>query len=154
MAKPVQIIGPQSTSVFSDVFQVRTGFAMVISSFNFQGAVTDKYGDVTKEGDCAVLHKLKFEQGSMPHGDGCSDNACHTCTFQSSELKIVGSEPVMVCNETLTIHCGQNLTVLSVPGFYVYELCNPQSLGKVAIEVEEITTEDAKLIPQNFFHGA
>ena len=127
---------------------------MVVSSFNFQGVVTDEFGEVTQEGDCAVLHKLKIEHGQMPHGDGCSDNTCYKCTFEPSELRIVGSEPVLVCGETLTHHCGQNLTVLSVPGFYLYELCNSQSLGKVAIEVEEISAEEAKLIPQNFFHGA
>nr|DAN20697.1 MAG TPA: hypothetical protein [Caudoviricetes sp.] len=154
MAKPVQIISPDSNSTVSKIFQVRSGYAMVVSSFNFKGVATDEYGEVTREGDCAVLHKLKIEHGQMPHSNGCTDNTCHTCTFEATDLKVVGSEPVMVCNETLTHHCGQNLTVLAVPGFYMFELCNAQSLGEVAIEVEEISAETAHLIPQNFFHGA
>lgn len=154
MAKTVQILSPESTSTVSKVFQVRSGYAMVISSFNFKGVATDEYGEVTREGDCAVLHRLKIEYGQMPHSYGCNESGCHTCTFEEAELKIVGSEPVMVCNETLTHHCGQNLTVLAVPGFYTFELCNDKSLGEVAIEVEEISAETAKMIPQNFFNGA
>lgn len=154
MAKTVKILSPESTSTVSKIFQVRSGFATVISSYNFKGVATDKYGEVTREGDCAVLHRLNVEYGQMPHSRGCSEDACQTCIFEEAELKIVGSEPVMVCNETLTHHCGQNLTVLAVPGFYMFELCNDQSLGEVAIEVEEISAETARLIPQNFFHGA
>lgn len=154
MSQPVQIISPQSTSTLSSVFQVYPGYAMVISSFNFQGEKHNDVGDVIEEGDCAVLHKLKVEHGTMPHGNGCADGECRQCIFEPSELKIVGSEPVILCEETMTHFCGQNLTVLSVPGYYAFELCREKSLGKVSIEVEEITADVAKLIPQNFFHGA
>jgi len=154
MAKPIQIISPQSTTTLSKVFQVYPGYAMVISSFNFQDEVHNDVGDVIEEGDCAVLHKIKVEHSAMPHGDGCEDGDCRQCIFEASELRIISSEPVMLCEDTMGHHCGQNLTVLSVPGYYAFELCHDKSIGKVSIEVEEITADVAKLIPQNFFHGA
>ena len=104
-----------------------------------------------EEGDCAVLHKLKVEHGTMPHGNGCADGECRQCIFEPSELKIVGSEPVMLCEETMTHFCGQNLTVLSVPGYYAFELCREKSLGKVSIEVEEITADVAKIDSTKLF---
>ncbi len=70
--------------------------------------------------------------------------------FEEAELKIVGSEPVMVCNETLTHHCGQNLLVLASLASICFGY-NDQSLGEVAIEVE--ISETARLIPR-LFHGA
>ena len=87
----------------------------------------------------------------MPHGNGCEDGECRQCIFEPEELKIVSSEPVMLCEDTMAhFFCGQNLTVLSIPGYYAFELCREASLGKVTIEVEEITAEVAKLIPQTF----
>lgn len=143
-----EIISQTQTSVLSKVFRVDPGKAVVISSFNFSGPMSDEVGNTTKPGDCAVLHKIEIQGAEIPMGDGCG------CVLDGLESSIKSNEPVVVCGQTWTHNCENNLTVLSVPGVYMFELCSPESIGSVTMQVEEISLEQAAVLPQNLFHGA
>lgn len=149
----INIITQKQNSKMSKAFMVSPGRAVVISSFNFRCAETDNVGNVTREADCAVLHKLELEveSGYIPSGDGCV--GCQGCVFDSLSTTIVNSEPVVQCGATWTHTAATNLTVLSVPGYYMFELCDESAVGTVMMKVEEITAEQAALIPKALFHG-
>ena len=147
----INIITQKQTSKMSKAFMVTPGYAVVISSFNFRCAETDKLGNVTRPADCAVLHKLELEGDPIPHVDGCVE--CERCVFESLGTTIVNSEPVVQCGTTWTHNAETNLTVLSVPGYYMFELCDESAVGTVMMKVEEITAEQAALIPKSIFHG-
>lgn len=147
----INIITQKQNSKISKVFMVSPGHAVVISSFNFRCAETDKVGNVTRVADCAVLHKLELESDSIPRGDGCV--GCQSCVLDSLSTTIVNSEPVVQCGTTWTHTASTNLTVLSVPGYYMFELCDESAVGTVMMKVEEITSEQAALIPKALFHG-
>lgn len=147
----INIITQKQTSKMSKAFVVSPGYAVVISSFNFRYAETDNVGNVTRPADCAVLHKLELQSEPMPTGDGCS--SCTTCVFDSLSTEVVNSEPVVQCGTTWTHNAETNLTVLSVPGYYMFELCDESAVGTVMMKVEEITATQAALIPKAIFHG-
>lgn len=147
----VEIISQKQTSKNSKVFVVSPGHAVVVSSFNFRCAETDAVGNVTRPADCAVLHKLELKSDPIPYTDGCVE--CCRCVFDSLGTTIVNSEPVVQCGTTWTHTSATNLTVLSVPGYYMFELCDESAVGTVMMKVEEITAEQAALIPKALFHG-
>lgn len=147
----IEIVDQKQTTKFSKVFMVTPGYVVVISSFNFRCAETDKYGDVTRQGDCAVLHKIDIVGGKIPHRDGCVD--CEGCVLDSVESQIVSSEPVVQCGELWTHTPNNNLTVLSVPGYYMFELCDKTMIGSAIMRVEELTVAQAQLLPRPLFHG-
>lgn len=146
-----EIYSPKSKSKFSKLFQVSVGNAVVISSFNFACAVTDDVGNVTKAGDCAILHKIELEGGGIPEMNGCSD--CNQFVLDSLSSNIVKNEPVVQCGELWTHNSANNLSVLSVPGIYMFELCNQSSVGKATMRVEELSVAEAALIPKALYHG-
>lgn len=145
------ILTQKQGSNVSKLFMVSPGSAMVISSFNFRCAQVDDEGNVIDSADCAVLHKVELEGDPIPTIDGCIE--CERCILDNQSVNIVGSEPVMQCGKTWTHNAGNNLSVLSVPGFYMFELCNESAVGTATIKIEEITAEQAALIPKTLFHG-
>lgn len=145
-----QIYTPKSKNRTSLVFSVVKGRVVVISAFNFECAKTDEYGEVISRAERAILHKVTLGGGSLPH----SDSACGCCVIPAEVARIESSEPLVSCGCTWDIHAGNNLSVLSVPGYYVFELCDESSEGKVTIEVEELTIKEASLLPENLFLGA
>ena len=147
----VNIITQKQNTKMSKIFVVSPGNAVVISSFNFRCAETDKFGNVTRPADCAVLHKLELESDSLKVDDGCV--GCQGCVIDSLGSTIVNSEPVVQCGTTWTHTAATNLTVLSVPGYYIFELCDESAVGTVMMKVEELTSEQAALIPKALFHG-
>lgn len=147
----VNIITQEQNSKMSKVFMVSPGYAVVISSFNFRCAETDKVGNVIREADCAVLHKLEFDSDPIPYTDGCVE--CERCVFENMNTHITNSEPVLQCGTTWTHTAETNLTVLSVPGYYMFELCDESAVGTVMMKIEEVTAEQAALIPKALFHG-
>lgn len=147
----VEIFTPGQTSVRSKIFRVEPGIALVISSFNLGCAVSNDVGDVTTPADCAVLHKLELSGGNLPTVDGCV--TCVGCVLDGVDFTVQRSEPVVQCGELWTHNAENNLSVLSVPGFYMFELCSEQNIGSISIKVEELTAEQAKLIPKPLFHG-
>lgn len=147
----INIITQKQNSKMSKAFMVSPGYAVVISSFNFRCAETDALGNVTRPADCAVLHKLELESDPIPSVDGCV--GCQSCVFDSLVATVVNSEPVVQCGTTWTHTSSTNLTVLSVPGYYMFELCDNSAVGTVMMKVEEITAEQAALIPKALFHG-
>ncbi len=147
----INIITQKQNSKMSKAFMVSPGYAVVISSFNFRCAETDDLGNVTRPADCAVLHKLELESDTIPSRDGCV--GCQSCVFDSLGTTVVNSEPVLQCGTTWTHTSATNLTVLSVPGYYMFELCDNSAVGTVMMKVEEITAEQAALIPKALFHG-
>lgn len=143
-----QIITTGQTSKFSDVFVVQKGHVVVISSFNFACAQTDDVGNETKAADCAVLHKLEINGDNIPHvKDGCG------CVLTNLGFHISRSEPVIQCGELWTHNANTNLTVLSVPGYYMFELCNESAVGTATMQVEDLSIADAMLLPRDIFHG-
>lgn len=147
----IQIIDQKQTSTFSKVFAVAPGHVVVISSFNFRCTETDEFGDVVRPNDCAVLHRIEIEGEQIPHKDGCS--GCNSCVLDSLDAEIICSEPVMQCGENWVHTPSNNVTVLSVPGYYMFELCNETAVGTVIMQVEELTVEQAQLLPRPLFHG-
>jgi len=141
------IFTPGQDSNFSKVFRVDIGKVLVISSYNFQCEQQDEIGNVIREADCAILHKLEMGGDELPEANGCS------CILDGLEARVLNSEPVVQCGNVWTHNSQTNLTVLSVPGFYMFELCNSDSIGVISIKVEELTLAEAALIPQQLFHG-
>lgn len=147
----VEIFGQNQTSKFSKPFRVDVGKVVVISSFNFGCEQQDIIGNVTKEGDCAILHKIELEDQQMPTGSACT--GCASCLLDGVDLSVANSEPVVVCGELWTHNAENNLTVLTVPGAYMFELCDESAIGTVSIKIEELTVEQASLLPKSLIHG-
>lgn len=148
----VSIITPTQTAKMSKIFRVVPGYAMVISSFYFRCAMTDDKGNVVTPADCAILHKLELESDLIPYvDDGCVE--CQRCVFENLGSKIINSEPVVQCGENWTHNAQNNLSVISVPGYYMFELCNDSSVGVAMMQVEELPIDQATLIPKALFHG-
>lgn len=145
-----EIFSPKQTSKFSKPFRVDVGRVLVISSFNFACAVTDDLGNVTRPADCAILHKIEMGGDKIPDVEcgGCG------CVLENLDTRILNSEPVVQCGCTWTHNHENNLSVLAVPGYYMFELCNAESVGAVSIKVEEMPVSDAVLIPTSLIHGS
>lgn len=148
--RQIEILSPKSNSKYSKPFKVDAGHVVVISSSNFACPVTDDIGDVTKAGDCAILHKIELVGDALPQLDGC---VC-ACEIDKLSAHIVSSEPVVQCGFPWTHTHACNLSVLSVPGIYMFEVCNESSIGSLSIKVEELTIAEAALIPSNLYHGS
>lgn len=147
-----EILGPSNPSRYSKTFYVQPGDAVVISSYNFGCEKTNEIGEVVKPGDCAVLHKLDIKVESyMVEGDGCS--ACIGCVLGHVDVSVANSEPVVVCGKTWTHNADNNLSILTVPGVYMFELCDGSSLGSALIQVEQVNIEQAALLPRSLIHG-
>ena len=144
------ILDNESTSRFSKAFAVETGNVVVISSFNFACEQKNEIGDVTKKRDCAILHKLDVSGSPLPSGSGCMTR---TEVVFGKELVINSSEPVVQCNELWTHNSQNNISVLSVPGYYMFELCDESSVGNVTIQAERLPLDEAQLLPRSLFHG-
>lgn len=143
----VEIFGLGQTTKFSKPFRVDIGKVVVISSFNFACETLDDTGEVIKNGDCAILHKIDFTTPEMPSGNGCG------CILENVDVSISNSEPVVVCCEMWTLNACNNVVVLSVPGYYMYELCEESAIGSVLIRIEELSIEQASLLPRNLIYG-
>lgn len=143
----IEIISQGQAGVYSKPFRVDVGKVLVISSFNFQCEQTDEIGNVTRPADCAVLHKIEMGGDELPETSGCG------CILDGLDIRILSSEPVVQCGKTWTHNARTNLTVLSVPGFYMFEVCNAESIGNLSMKIEELDTADATLIPKQLFHG-
>lgn len=147
----VEILSQKQTTKFSKPFGVYEGQVVVISSFNFACEQTDEVGEVTRPGDCAILHKIDISGDVLPQGDGCVN--CGGCILEGLDISVTNSEPVVVCGETWTHNSANNLSILTVPGVYMFELCNEDSIGSVSIRIEELGVEQATLLPKPLIHG-
>ena len=143
----IEIISQGQASAYSKPFRVDVGKVLVISSFNFQCEQTNEIGEVTRPADCAILHKIEMGGDALPQADGCG------CILDGLETSVLSSEPVVQCGSNWTHNAQTNLTVLSVPGFYMFEVCNADSIGNISMKVEELDATDATLIPKQLFHG-
>lgn len=147
----INIIDQKQTSKFSKVFTVLPGHVVVISSFNFRCAETDDTGNIVRPNDCAVLHRIEIEGDPIPSVDGCI--GCNSCVLSSLTAEITRSEPVVHCGELWVHTPDNNISVLSVPGYYMFELCDAAAVGTAIMQVEELTVEQAQLLPRPLFHG-
>jgi len=145
----IEIIQLGQVSTYSKPFRVDVGKVLVISSFNFQCEQTNEIGEVIRPADCAILHKIEMGGAEIPETDGCP---C-SCILEGLEASVLSSEPVVQCGGNWTHNAQTNLTVLSVPGFYMFEVCNADSIGNISMKVEELDVSDATLIPKQLFHG-
>lgn len=146
------ILSDKQHSKFSKIFRVYPGKVLVINSFNFSGPVTDEFGEVTRQGDCAILHKIEITSDLIPQIDGCA--RCANGVLEGLSTHVVSSEPIIQCGDNWSHNCENNLSVLAVPGVYIFELCDERSIGSVSIAIEELSVEEAALIPANLFNGA
>lgn len=147
----VEIFGSGQTDKFSKPFRVDVGSVVVISSFNFACATTDDVGEVTRPGDCAVLHKIDLQSEDLATANGCV--GCGSCILEGLDVSVANSEPVVICGETWTHNAFNNLSILTIPGYYMFELCNEDAIGSVSIRIEDLTLEQAALLPRNLIHG-
>lgn len=143
----VEIFDLGRTTKFSKPFRVDPGKVVVVSAFNFSCETLGNTGEIIKKGDCAILHKIDFTTPEMPTGNGCG------CVLDNVDVSISNSEPVVVCCEMWTLNACNNLLILSVPGYYMYELCNESSIGSVSISLEELSIEQGALLPRNLIYG-
>lgn len=144
----LEIFGLGQATKFSKPFRVDVGKVVVISSFNFSCDTMNDVGEVIKKGTCAVLHKINLTTPDMPSGDGCCG-----CILENIDVSIANSEPVVVCCEMWTLNSCNNLLVLSVPGYYMFELCDESAIGSALIRIEELNIEQAALLPRNLIYG-
>lgn len=147
----VEIISQEQESKFSKPFRVDVGKVVVISSFNFACEQQDEIGNVVKAGDCAILHKIELEENAIPETNGCVN--CNSCVLEGVDVSVANSEPVIVCGELWTHNAFNNLSLLTVPGYYMFELCDESAIGSVSIKIEELTVEQAALLPKSLIHG-
>lgn len=147
----VEIIKQNQSSKFSLPFRVDAGKALVISSFNFGCETLDDIGNVVKKGDCAVLHKIDLKDVEIPTVSGCV--GCASCLLEGVDLSVANSEPVIVCGELWTHNSFNNLSILTVPGYYMFELCSDSAIGSVSMRIEEVSLEQAALLPKPLIHG-
>lgn len=144
----VEIFSQKQTGKLSDPFRVDKGHVVVLSAFNLSCPQTDDVGTVTRKGDCFILHKLEVSGKMEQRNDACG------CVFKGGSSEIVSSEPVVVCGSMWTLTNNTNLAVLSVPGYYMLELCNEGSVGSAVVKVEELTVADAALLPETLYLGS
>lgn len=147
----VEIIKQNQASKLSLPFRVDVGKALVISSFNFACETQNEIGEVIKKGDCAILHKIDLSDVEIPTGSGCV--GCATCILEGVDLSVANSEPVIVCGELWTHNSFNNLSILTVPGYYMFELCNDSAIGSVSMRIEELSLAQAALLPKPLIHG-
>lgn len=147
----VEIFGKGQSNTLSKPFRVDVGKVVVISSFNFSCEATDEFGDVIREGDCAILHKIDLNAEEIATGSGCV--SCSSCLLEDFDVSVANSEPVVICGELWTHNAFNNLSVLSIPGYYMFEICNPSAVGSISIRIEELTLEQAVLLPKQLIHG-
>lgn len=146
----VEILSQDQVSPYSKVFRVDAGFAVVISSFNFACEQQDEFGEVVKNGDCAILHKIELGEKEIGTLNGCT-----SCSYvlDGVDVNVANSEPVVVCGDLWVHNSDNNLSVLTVPGYYMFELCGETSVGSVTIKVQELTLNQAALLPRGLIHG-
>lgn len=147
----VEIITQDQTSKFSKPFRVDAGTAVIISSFNFSCEKTNEIGEVVRKGDCAVLHKIDLAGEDMGEGDGCVN--CGSCLLDGLDVSVASSEPVVVCGEEWTHNANNNLSILTVPGSYMFELCDESAIGSVTMRIEAIPVSQAAMLPRPLIHG-
>lgn len=144
----IEIISQDQSIKFSKPFRVDAGKVVVISSYNFCKPLQDEVGGVTRQGDCAILHKIDLCGDVLPQLQaGCS------CILDGLDIYVLSSEPVLQGGLPWSHNYENNLTVLSVPGYYMFELCNCDSIGNVVMTVEELDVSNASIIPRQLFHG-
>lgn len=147
----VEIFGTNQGSTLSKPFRVDVGKVVVISSFNFSCEATDEYGTVIRDGDCAILHKIDLQNEELVSGNGCV--SCNTCLLEDFDVSVANSEPVVICGDLWTHNAFNNLSILTIPGYYMFQVCNPSAVGSVSIRIEELTLDQAVLLPKNLIHG-
>lgn len=147
----VEILSQDQADKFSKPFRVDIGKVVVISSFNFSCGQQDQIGNVVEDGDCAILHKIELDENQIQATSGCV--SCSSCILEGIDVSVANSEPVMTCGELWTHNAFNNLTLLTVPGYYMFELCNESAIGSVSIKIEELTVEQAALLPKSLIHG-
>lgn len=143
----LEIFGLGQTTKFSKPFRVDAGKVVVISAFNFACETLDDTGGIVRAGDCAILQKIEFTTPEIPSGNGCG------CILENVDVSISNSEPVVVCCDMWTLNACSNLAILTVPGYYMYELCTEDAIGSVSIRLEELSIEQAALLPRNLIYG-
>lgn len=146
-----EIFGPKQTSRYSKSFFVDPGSAVVISSFNLACDQTNEIGEVTKKGDCAILHKLDLKIEAIMPDDGCT--GCSGCILDHVDVSVANSEPVMICGEMWTHNSQNNLSILTVPGVYMFEFCDESAIGTALIQVERMPISQATMLPRPLIHG-
>lgn len=146
----IAIFTTEQTSRFSKVFRVDKGFVQVITSFNFSCQQLNEIGEVTRPGDRAVLHRVELNGDTLPTWDGCT---CVGGVFEGLSVEIISSEPVVQCAKNWQHNSQNNVSVLSVPGYYMFEICNEDSVGTVSMTVEELTIAEAQLLPKALYLG-
>lgn len=143
------ILSTKATSKFSKGFYVPKGSVVVLSAFNFRCPDTDKELDPVS-GTCAQIYKIHFAHNAMPQLNGC-------CVFdifdEEMRPKFEYTELVNQCGDPWTLTAQDNIRILSVPGYYMYELCEDKDIGSAVILAEELTMEEAELLPQPLVYG-
>ncbi|MGF6599800.1 hypothetical protein P3T23_004534 [Paraburkholderia sp. GAS448] len=129
----------RSASMTSPTFLVRPGKGVVLSAF---GLAHSDAGTA----QLAIIEKVRYEDGIMPHGDVCED-------LEPPEATILQNEDVTQCGLWGLSPC-QNLGVLTLPGSYRLTLNDAAAIGSVYVEAIEIGADAAALVPQNLFFGA
>lgn len=146
------ILGADSEDRFSKLFRVDPGKVVLVSSINFACPETDDVGEVIQDGDCAILHKVEVSTAGIPEiDDTCTE--CASCVLFDLESHITSTEPVVQCGELWTVNANNNLSVLSVPGLYQFELCNENAIGRAVIKVMELPYKEAMLLPKPLYYG-
>lgn len=143
-----QVFTVENTDEFSKFMKVDPGFALVVHGVNFACPTTDEYGTKLSEGDCALLHHVVLSSDEVPTTSGCT-----VCDLSSLGSDILYSEVVEHCGEPWMLNATNNVAILSTPGWYMFELCNPESIGSVVITSEEIKVSEGSLLPRNLIFG-
>lgn len=147
----IEIFSQDQAGRLSKPFRVNLGEAVVISSFNFACDQTDEIGEVIRKGDCAILHKIDLVGDEIPQGSGCV--SCNSCILEGLDISVANSEPVVVCGNMWTHNAFNNLSILTVPGAYMFEVCDESAVGSVSIRIESVPVEQAALLPRSLIHG-
>jgi hypothetical protein len=138
----VILFNSASVEMTSPAFYVREGRAVLLTAFGLAMSMTSGAPDAQR----AVIEKVRYEDGVMPHGDACE-------SMQPPESTVLQAEDVTQCGVWSLSPCF-NTRVLSVPGAYRLVLTDKDALGAVYIEAVDISADAARLIPDELFFGA
>lgn len=145
-----EILSTKSTSRFSKGFYVPNGSVVVLTAYNFRCQEVDNKTLEQVNNTCAELHMIHFGNNQLPQGEGC-------CTFDifDEELrpKFEYTELVAQCNNKWTLNSQNNIRILSVPGYYMFEVCDDKDIGSAVILAEEVTVKNAELLPRAIIFG-
>lgn len=150
MEQAIDIVTVDQTTKFSKPFRVDKGFVVVITSRNFNCEVKNEIGEVTRPHDCAVLHMVSMSGEILPELESC--RVCQGVILDLNP-EILSSEPVVQEGSNWTHNSQNNISVITVPGYYMFELCNEDSIGTVTMQAQELSIEQAMLLPRGIFHG-